>query len=199
MQCYLLPYVWAQPNLTLVLGTKNVFGVRSGGKDGPDPIIWNNAAQRVIPGGASHQGETPGAAAVREFGEETGIDLRDEATRRRIRCQGHWTAQTFTADGTQFCCAFQRLQHEREIVNEANANIQGRVMAIQDDELHDLAPYPGAQPEQLFGEGRLDTPWKRHQYEALNAGERERFRELSGKPCNWFVLAAQYLRGHPGD
>ncbi|MEV0537990.1 NUDIX hydrolase [Kitasatospora sp. NPDC050463] len=198
LRCYLLPYVWSQQDLTLVLGTKNIFGVRSGGKDGPDPIVWNNAAQRVIPGGASARGERPDAAAVREFREDTGIDLRDAETRERVRCEGHWWSHTFTADGAQFCCAFQRLQHERELIDEANANIQRRVAGIQDDELHDLASYAGARPEHHFGPGKLDTPWKRHQYDALDTRKRERFRELSGKPFDWFVLAAQYLRDHPG-
>ncbi|KJK59439.1 hypothetical protein [Saccharothrix sp. ST-888] len=65
------------------------------------------------------------------------------------------------------------------------------------NELHDLAHYPGARPEQVFGEGRLDTPWKEHQYEALDGEERAQFRERSRKPYNWFILAACHLRDTP--
>jgi 8-oxo-dGTP pyrophosphatase MutT (NUDIX family) len=195
VQVYLLPYFVGTNGVTMVLGVKNIFGTKSKGTLGVKKIIWNNAGQVVISGGGKRANENETAGAQREFGEETGIDLRVAQERADMGCIGGPVPLEIKVGEDTFWCVYQKVRPDSLILKTIDHNT--RLKKVWEDELHNGQQALASDALQVFGPRPLDG-WRAVQYRELDpAGRADADRKMQC-PYDWFIAAAMLIRAADG-
>src|SRR5947207_2912625 len=115
MQGYVLVWYETDHGPVVVLATKNIAGYRN--KTDPERIVvWHNAGQLAIPGGGPKGNEQPEKTALREFCEETGVDLEDATVRRSMECVGPPEKKILSDGKDSFCVVYQRVAVASKVV-----------------------------------------------------------------------------------
>lgn len=137
--------VYCRANATCLIAEKKTRGVYFAGAalpNGPGQIL-NYSGQDVFPGGALNGGEAPQAGAVREFLEETGINLAGmvpvDSAVISFNAQG---ANIAVAGGAAaFHCFYFNVsaqilaQMVIDVTNNLALALPGRMAVVADDEL----------------------------------------------------------------
>lgn len=167
----------------VLLGHKNIIGVRLNGVRSRDQMIWNNAGQWAIPGGRAKSREAPAVAAMREFAEETAIDFRDPAVLAMY--SGGFVPSTHRGAG--FSVTYVR------IVPGMAATLAGAITTNitnarpLDDELHEVRWFAKPDAAGQFGYAPIPPPagtWLETQYNAAT-DPAVRDNKMRG-PFDWF-------------
>ena len=188
---YLLVYRTRDAQIDLLLGRKHIYGVKARGERKDRPIVWNSCGRWVIPGGGADLSDVKGEAS-REFWEETGINLSDDDTRTAMKCDGDMQVKIFDArDRQQFGCAYQKVQWDSPLVNEAARYID--TIKVRDDELAAIRFIPEEESDSLLDRGFLEDNWQVTQFLSLNEELRLEAIDKGRMPCDWFKQAITHL------
>ena len=190
MQVYLLPHYAGASGETIILGAKNIFGLKSKGKVGTKKIIPNNAGQLVISGGGLAPNEDPIKGAAREFAEETGIDLLNSSVRDQMDCEGKPIPLKVKVGPDTFWCVYQRVAPSSPLRSRADANI--RLGKVYDDELHKAELALASEALEVFGPQPLED-WRLAQYNQLDLAQRADADSKMRDPYDWFIAAAMLI------
>jgi hypothetical protein len=148
--------VYSDENTTCLIAEKKTRGFYFAGVmiDAVQGQILNYSGQDVFPGGALNDDEDPQAGAIREFGEETGLDLAGVVTLnsalKSFNAQG---ANIAVAGGAAtFHCFYVNVSPDvlAKVVTDVTHNLSlalpGKRGIVADDELRRvfIRAYPGS-------------------------------------------------------
>lgn len=124
--------VWCDNGVArdVLLATKRFTGSRFNGAAVVPPVLLHGAGQACFPGGGINPGETPQAAAEREFLEETGVNLTLPLT-----VATYHITHTHLINRVGFSTLYVRLAaiaDLNQLVNDINLNIAGNVPSDQE-------------------------------------------------------------------
>jgi 8-oxo-dGTP pyrophosphatase MutT (NUDIX family) len=197
MQSYLLPYHVASSGAKIVLmGRKNIIGYKAKGKTQTQPIVWNNAGQWVISGGGKDATDSDELkAAMREFSEETGVDLRVRNVREKY---GYHNIETLlfplSSSSKDFSVSYIQFEDYSGLSGQITDNI--RAGNVADDELYEVAWIGPDAAKKLLGSPQVSTSgWmqaqiKDAQVKLVNA---DKLKKQMKKPWDWFEMAIDNL------
>ncbi|NJM90185.1 MAG: NUDIX domain-containing protein [Hydrococcus sp. RU_2_2] len=205
---YLVGYRDIDNRRQVLVAQKNVAGNRSGGRPQNHPFSWHYPGQDVFPGGKKKPGEQPQAASIREFREETGVDLQDDTIRSQVGSVGDPDIRTLQDnEGNRFHVAYQRFTPASQIAETINDNIENN--RPLDDELHgvrweDVSETTREDDQNIFRRRHSikGENWRKEQRESLSDAQRRIYPyksrrqeadEWSHEPRNWFKIAAQNI------
>lgn len=148
--------VYSNENTTCLIAEKKTRGFYFAGVALTNAAgqILNYSGQDVFPGGALNGGEAPQAGAIREFREETGIDLAGVTTLGSALKS--FNAQGVDITGTGAAAAFHCLyinvspavlaQLVTDVTHNLSLALPGKMLIVADDELRRVftGPYPGS-------------------------------------------------------
>ena len=192
---YLVGYRDTDNDRQILVAEKNVSGQRSAGRP-KSPFAWNNAGQDVFPGGKKKTTEERGTSAIREFREETGVDLNDQNTRTQLRANNDPETKTLEDEnGNKFHVTYQRFDPNSEIADQINNNINSNHPL--DDELHQVKWVNVNEAVTNFSPSRRHSitgqDWRGQQRNSLSENQKRRADNSSREPRDWFQQAAQNI------
>jgi 8-oxo-dGTP pyrophosphatase MutT (NUDIX family) len=205
---YLVGYRDIDNRRQVLVAQKNVAGNRSGGTPQNHPFSWHYPGQDVFPGGKKGRREEPQAASIREFREETGVDLNDSNIRSQVGSVGNPDMRTLEDnEGNRFHVVYQRFTPASQIAETINDNIENN--RPLDDELHgvrweDVSETTREDDQNIFRRRHSikGENWRKEQRESLSDAQRRIYPyksrrqeadEWSHEPRNWFKIAAQNI------
>ncbi|WP_437535834.1 NUDIX hydrolase [Sorangium sp. So ce726] len=198
--CYVLAYDCdSEVGADVLLARKNIIMKRNGGTTLSRPTALLNAGQYVIPGGLAdpEEGDAP-KCAIREFKEQTGIDVR--------AYRGVLSRSTITVysqeTGDLYAVQYVRVEEVTALASAIQANLDAAT--TQDDELHEVVVSPAAiaghyfrpaPPRDRGALGYVMPDWMREQYDEAkrSAWNGEGLDEYLSSPSGWFKLAIKQL------
>ncbi len=126
MQAYMV--VYSKRQRMVFVAFKKITGHRFGGRP-TEPSLLNYGGQLVFPGGGA-EGDDGKAAALREFFEETGIDLNKYIDGDKF--------QTVTFEGGSYSATYAEIDDDymTALVENTNTNVHHK--STLDDELYQL-------------------------------------------------------------
>lgn len=198
MQSYLLPYhVTSTGTKTVLMGRKNIRGYKSKGVKQTKPIVWNNSGQWVISGGKKDSTDFDELnAAVREFAEETGVNLSVRNVREEY---GYHNIQTLlfplTSSTKDFSVSYIQFADDSGLSNAIADNI--KTGDVADDELHEVAWVRPDAAKKMLGTPEISsTVWMKQQIDDVLlklANADKILKKQMNKPWDWFEIAIENL------
>lgn len=198
MQSYLLPYhVTSTGTKTVLMGRKNIRGYKAKGVTQAKPIVWNNAGQWVISGGKKDSTDFDELnAAVREFAEETGVDL---SVRNVWEEYGGHNISTLlfplTSSSKDFSVSYIQFEDDSGLSSAITENI--RTGHVADDELYEVAWIRPDAAKKLLGLPMVSTTvWMQPQIDNVRSKLADAdtiLKKQMSKPWDWFEIAIDNL------
>ena len=177
MYCYVVIY---DQNLNVLLAKKKITGARFEGKK-TNPTVLNYSGQEVFPGGDPKNAKDTTDGALKEFTEETGVNLNSYIG----------NAKMWTKDFTYFSATFCYIEDNKkgDLVKEATTNIASG--KTDDDELETVyfLDYKSAYLKLTTWDSSLTTPQAEQELSLRASKKKYNYQDKS-----WFKEMMDHLK-----